>query len=277
MKKAVILLCVLVWAGVAQGLTIFETFDTDPLSDGWTKSEDGSSFTYENGLAGHVGGGYLNVFMQPNPNTDRYTVALGQAFDGSQEIWMEFDLATVHHYQYQRGWMGVFNSSSDNKTNVLGANYWRQQTSSYLSNFTTRISSYDSAGTSTAYTPAYVFVAGEPVRAKMHYSVDGDGNGVMELEIWRLNEAGAADDELLTAESATLLTPGQSLSYDVFGLANNYGSSATSYTQRSWVDNLYFSTEGANPVYVDPAFAVPEPVTLALLGLGGLAAIRRRK
>ncbi|WP_146682104.1 hypothetical protein [Limihaloglobus sulfuriphilus] len=278
------MLAVFTVVGTLNGETIFETFDSDPLANGWTEDENetGSSFTYQNDLTtGYVGGGYLEVFMQRNPNTDRFTTSLSQTYTQGQEFWIEFDSSTQAHYQYQRGLFGVFNSASDNSTNVIADNFWRQKTSSSSSNFAHRVQSYDSSGSSTIYTSDYVFVKNEPIRAKLHYYVDGSSNGIAEFQLWRLNEAGAADDVLLAdatgANSAVILDAGNTLSFDVFGFGNNDGTLNTTYTQRSWVDNLYFSTDGANTEYVDPAFAVPEPVSVLLFGLGSLTVLRLKK
>ncbi len=285
MKKLIILFLVLVSVAVAQAVTIFETFDSDPTSGSWTSSVNGSAFTYLDDLttdpegAAYEGGGYLNAFMQRNPESDRYTISLGQTFDQSQEFWMEFDGSTRAHYQYQRGLFGVFNSTSANNADVIADNFWRQQTSSASSNFGHRVYAMDSSASATYYTSDYVFLKNEPIRAKVHYYVDGSGNGVADLQLWQLNETGAADDVLLTSSSGTVLSAGQTLSYDLFGLGNSYGTLSTTYTQRSWIDNVYFSTDGANTTYVDPAFAVvvPEPASLILLGLGSLVISRRRK
>jgi hypothetical protein len=273
-----LMLAVFTVVGTLNGVTIFETFDSDPLANGWTKSENGSAFTYLNDLTtGYVGGGYMNVYMQRNENTDRFSIALEQTYNQGQEFWIEFDSSTQAHYQYQRGLFGVFNSASNNSANVIADNFWRQQTSSSSSNFTHRVDSFDSSGATTTYTADYVFVKNEPIRAKLHYYVDGNGDGIAEFQLWRLNEAGAADDILLVDDSTVILAAGGTLSFDLFGLGNNYGTLSTSYTQRSWVDNLYFSTDGANTEYVDPAFAVPEPASLLLLGVGSFVISRRKK
>lgn len=283
MKKLLIIFCVLVFVASVNAVTVFETFDSDPTSGSWTSSVNGSAFTYLDDLttdpegAAYEGGGYLNAFMQRNPESDRYTISLGQTFDQDQEFWMEFDSSTKAHYQYQRGLFGVFNSTSANNADVIADNFWRQQTSSSNSNFAHRVTAIDSSASATYYTSDYVFVKQEPIRAKVHYYVDGSGNGVADLQLWQLNETGEADDVLLTSSSDIVLSAGQTLSYDLFGLGNIVGS-VSSYTQRSWIDNVYFSTDGTNTTYVDPAFAVvPEPASLILLGLGSLVISRRRK
>jgi hypothetical protein len=271
-----------VMVGSVNAVTIFETFDTDPTLGSWSSSVNGSAFTYLNDLttdpggAAYEGGGYLNAFMQRNPESDRYTTSLGQTFDQSQEFWMEFDSSTKAHYQYQRGLFGVFNSTSANNANVIADNFWRQQASSTSSDFGHRVTAMDSSASATYYTSDYVFLKNEPVRAKLHYYVDGSGEGVADLQLWRLNETGAADDVLLASNSGTILAAGQTLSYDSFGLGNIVGA-VSSFTQRSRLDNLYFSTEGANATYVNPAFAVPEPGTLSLMvvTMGGLFVARR--
>ena len=286
MKVLLVNFCVLVFVGSVNAVTIFETFDSDPTLGSWSTTVDGvtgSKFTHLNDLttdsegAAYVGGGYLSAFMQRNPENDRYTISLGQTFDQSQEFWMEFDSSTQAHYQYQRGLFGVFNSTSANNANVIADNFWRQQSSSFSSDFAHQVTAMDSSASKTTYTSEYVFLKNEPIRAKLHYYVDGSGNGVADLQLWRLNETGAADDVLLDSQSGTILAAGKTLSYDSFGLGNVVGTLSTTLIQRSRLDNLYFSTDGANAAYVEPAFAVPEPGTLGLmvLSMGGLVVARR--
>ncbi len=283
---SLILIVLLVFSSIGRAETIFDSFDSDPTSRGWTKSETGgSSFTWLDDLVvdatgnEYVAGGYVMAKMERAPETDRLSVALSQSYDQSQEFWIEFDMRTVVHYQYERAMVGLLNSTSDNYTNALCAKVFRQLTSSSLSLKNARFNSYDSAGSNIFVDPGYVFSKLVPVRIKLHYYVDVNGNGIGEVKIWDLNEVGTSDDVQLASASDIMFVngDGKTAVYDVFGIGSIPGA-VSSYWQRMWFDNMYLSTEQDGDIYFaglgsprpEPAFGTysadltapsPDPMT----------------
>jgi hypothetical protein len=112
-----------------EALTIFETFDADPLTSGWTMTDNGSTYhTYysdysPSGEEVYAGGGYLMWTSYREPDMERFSVALGQTFDQTQEFWLEFDMTGVWHQQYERFWptaVGVEHLPSGNGLDLGG-------------------------------------------------------------------------------------------------------------------------------------------------------------
>ncbi len=262
---------VLLLAVAVQAETIFETFDSDPTAGSWTTvGTAGSRFTWLDDLTtngdGDIynGGGYLETYMVRSADFDRFSTALSQAYDQSQEFWWEFDTQTVNHEsRYQRGYFGVFNSASQNNANVIATTYFRQQSSSSSSLKTHRLTAFDSTGANQFFHAEYVIKRLEPYRVKMHYTYDGVGT--IAIEFWALNKTGEWDDVLVGSDSGVVLNVGQRLSFNQFGLGNTQ-STSSAVTQTSWVDNIYFSTDGPNTNYEEAAFLI-EGVSPALASI----------
>ena len=109
---------------------------------------------------------------------------------------------------------------------------------------THRLTAYDSTGENQFFHADYVMNRREPYRVKMHYT--HDGVGTIAVEFWALNKTGEWDDVLVASASGVVLSAGQKLSFNQFGFGNHQSTSSTVYTQTSWVDNIYFSTDGPN-------------------------------
>jgi hypothetical protein len=263
-----LLTVLLVFSSAGWAETIFDSFDSEPTSRGWTKSETGgSSFTWLDDLIAdtngnkYVAGGYIKANMKRAPESDRLSVALSQSYDQGQEFWVEFDMRTTLHYQYERAMVGLFNSTNGNLTNALAAKVFRQQTSGSSSPKNARFNSYESAGANVYVDPGFVYDKLVPVRIKLHYSVDGNGNGIGEVEIWHLNQVGASDDDKLVSASDILFAngSGKTAVYDVLGIGNLPGS-VSSYWQGIWTDNMYVSTEQDCDTYFTSLGSLrPEP------------------
>jgi hypothetical protein len=237
--------------------TIFDSFDSDPAARGWSRVSSGtSSFEWLDDLVidpegnEYVSGGYLRANLYREPTTERLSFALSQSYSLQQEFWMEFDMSTRVHYQYERGLVGLFFSETDNVTNVLAAKVFRQQTQSSSSFKAARFNSYDSTGANVYVETGYVFDKLVPVRIKLHYYVDENDNGIGEVEIWHLNDAGESDDVKLVSVSDILFVngSGKTASYNCFGIGNVTGNTS-SYWQRIWFDNMYLSTEQSGDAY----------------------------
>jgi len=264
---------VLMLAVAVQAETIFETFDSDPTAGSWTTvGTAGSRFTWLDDLTtngdGDIynGGGYLETLVtRGGADFDRFSTALSQAYNQSQEFWWEFDTQTVNHqYRYQRALFGVFDSASPNNANIITNNYFRQQSSSGSSMKTHRLSAFDSKGANLFFNSKYVMNPREPYRVKMHYTYMG-GSGTIAVEFWALNKTGQWDDVLVGSDSGIVLNSGQTLTFNQFGFGN-FQSTANAQIQTSWVDNAYFSTDGPNTNYEEAAFVI-EGISPALASI----------
>ena len=91
---SLLLIVSLVFSSVGWAETIFDSFDSDPTTRGWTKSETETSFDWLDDLVvdatgnEYVAGGYISASMHRAPDSDRLNVALSQTHDQSQEFWM---------------------------------------------------------------------------------------------------------------------------------------------------------------------------------------------
>jgi hypothetical protein len=119
-------------------------------------------------------------------------------------------------------------------------------------------------------------------RIKMHYwydAVTDEGNGW--LDVYAISADGSTGEHLYGTDPARanpgiIIAAGTSFASNQFGLGNrSNGGPGDSIFNISRYDNLYYSTEGPNANPLLPDF-IPEPGTIALLGLGTLLLRKRR-
>jgi hypothetical protein len=74
-----------------------------------------------------------------------------------------------------------------------------------------------------------------------------------------------------------LLNGGQHIGGLAFAITDLLDSQGQSLASDAVIQGLLFNSPHVDPVHFSAAIMVPEPATLAILGLGGLLAIRRRR
>jgi hypothetical protein len=293
MKNLVMLFCTImvVLAGTARAETIFETFGSDPLTNGWSKTEaGGTAFNY-------VSGGYMNVTMDYKDTTyqSRFTKSTA-SYTKTQEFWMEMDIKHGTNSSWtQNGYYAVMKSGdTSNEKNLIGDRLFFAYSASANPVGSDRGNRHDvyayasdaTSGVMNKTNPIpypHLDSGNECYRSKLHYFYDSvAGVGKAEMSIYAINLDGSTGafqysssvlDNGVTI--GTVVAAGKTLDFDVFGLANRTDNPLYRPAQNMLIDNLYFSTECANLAPVAPAF-IPEPATLALLGLGALV-LRRKK
>ena len=238
---SVLVVTILMAGGVdAHAETIFETFDTDPTDGGnWTcNTQGGSDFSY-NEI------GYLDVTIERHTEyVDRYITTLSQTYDKTQEFWWEVDMQvlTSSPSAMKEGLVGVFNSANDNMHNSIGFGFcWREN------NNRNDVQAYMDSGKvkycAGPYTEDEAYL-----RFKGHYWPDSDGYGHARMDVYDIPSGTLVG----TVESCTLVSSTDSLSFNLFGLGNLHYAYTGGIIAK--IDNLYFSTEQANPSSVKPSF-----------------------
>jgi predicted esterase len=221
----------IVFSSTAKAETVFESFDIDPANGDWTKVGTEMSVTYEPL-------GYLKIQVWHTAEAQRFTVPLSTTYKQDTEFWWEFDFRPEVLYEWLRGYVGVFNSSSDNASNVIACYYQRLVYSSEQQY--QRGQAKTSDGTSKYFaTNSYVPLTrtGYDCRTMLHYYVNQAGEGWIDITIKDLST-----EQIVSSGSGKVVDAGKTLNFDVFGFANNVGSNA-SYFDRFRFDNIYFSTE----------------------------------
>jgi len=276
MKKLVLLsLVALIFTVSAQAETIFQQFSSDPTAGSWTTTGTNSTWTYN-------GAGYLTARFKSDTAAQRYYTTLASSVTSGTEFWMSMDVklnayTTTSHTNV----CGVYNSSSsNNKSNTLGDSFAYINTST--NRYTVYGNYYDSAGTRTSTTAyntnaTWVGYASDMiVRIKTH---NMPTLNKAQIDIYQLGTDGSETLIMSTSYSPSsnlnvASSPGAT--FNQFGLGDLTSStSAATVYQEFLVDNMYFSTDHADTNTDLPSF-IPEPATLALLGLGALV-LRRKK
>ncbi len=267
-------------------ITIFETFDTDATTGGgnWTflRSNEGS----DGNIVYHESGAMRANFRRSNLRTCRLYYDLGTSFSNIPEYWLEYDIRFDYTVATNGGYVnntviGLFSGdkfNSDASLTNYGMNLQIDQgkfDSSYDTGGTVNNPTAIAGPTSTTGAWNIAGTVNYRVKSQVYYS----GTDVMvKNDIYTLGGVDGNTETLLSDFAAfkvgdTTVTFGTAL--DSVGFGNRGGTTQSSNFHLFEIDNFYFSTEGSNLNTVAP-FAVPEPITIAMLGLGSFF-IRKRK
>ena len=240
-------------AGQGNAVTIFETFNTDPVAAAsWVDAgAPGTTFDYNSS-------GFLDAdIVRDASNPARYYTNTGIPYDETQEFWWEMDLRIVSSDDdYQQCLFGVFNSSqADNHHDVVADRF---SFDNYLgTNRGNRndLVAWDSAGAQIALTgapdsPGIPYGVG--VRVKGHYWYEGS-QGKAQLVVHEIAPGGFTGNAIMTAGPGPVIGSGKTLAFDSFGLGNRTDGGLRSNTILQ-VDNMFFSTESENLSPLSPSF-----------------------
>jgi len=116
-------------------------------------------------------------------------------------------------------------------------------------------------------------------RYQAHFYMSG-GKMYADVKVGTFNDAtGALTANVFTQNGILLFDSNVSwntVGLNALGLKNLYMSTSSGKFGKFNFDNLYFSTDGEQSMSV-PSWVVPEPATMAILGIGSLIVIGRRK
>jgi hypothetical protein len=245
--------------------TIFETFDADPTSAGWTSSTPGSSvFTYNTN-------GFLEASFERSTSVDRYTTALSQTYGRTQEFWWEMDVqidSAATDSLVKQALFGVFNSSYTNAAGCSAVEFSVPSGSEATDRFDMHFYRNDGGN---RYKNVGVADFDTAFRVKGHYYNNASNEGHAQVDIYDI----LTGDLVVSSGDQYILTAAEEIDFNLFGLGAVTYASTTGATVAT-IDNLYFSTSGENTNAVDPSF-IPEPATLCLLAAGGLFLRQRTK
>jgi hypothetical protein len=261
MRNATVLLAVVAMlAGTAYGSLVDEDFDSgDP---GWTSVGMGTAGT--SGLTSDFGYEVNNPGAQAitgtwarNDITSRYYTDIGTTLNQSNDFTFGFDL-TINSYS-MRGVVQVGLLNTDETTNVVNS-FSVMFTYNYL-----YLSRFDKNGdwANWEYASLPGLTLGTAYQFEVEYDPTGNGgNGTVGVYQW---EKGTTKPDTPTYYNGTGGNwAGNDWTVNAFGAYNMGGTSGGGYT-------------GTADATVDNMYLVPEPATMAFLGIGGIGILIRRK
>lgn len=298
MKKLAVLL-VVVLAASASAESILETFDGTLAN--WTTTGTSVVVSQVDGVV--TGTKYLDVSMSyySTNKMSRFVRDLTSSYTDASSLWLQFDViydaTTSTNSWTQTGYMAAMKGSdAKNETNMIGDRlFFAFSTSGDVAGSTrgnrNDIYIYGSTGgsnASSALTPGaapnlFTFLDDTVTGYRHKFYFDTVAN-MAYLDTYAINangSTGALLYENTTAYAAALtdahthLSVTQTFAFDEFGLANRTNSTKQIPSQGMIMDNFYISTDNALATDPVPSW-LPEPATIALLGLGALV-LRRRK
>jgi hypothetical protein len=219
--------------------TLWESYDTDPYERGWTRMGSDNSFDF-------ILPGYVLARLYVTTEDQRFTVPLAASHTGDQPFWLEFDWRFESVYEWPRGFFAVYNSASDNLTNVAGVNFQRRNISTAQESQRGRVMT--STGADINFTASYYPRPSGTVidaRTRLYYHQNLAGEGWIDLTITDL-----ASGLVIASGSGKVMNAGGDFSYDSVGFGNfTSGTPSPQYFDRVRVDNIYFSTEQSGDEY----------------------------
>lgn len=157
---------------------------------------------------------------------------------------------------FQQCLVGLFSdASSDNHHNVIADQFLMDNYNGTPRGNRNDIVVWDSAGIKSSVSGLATssgILYGMAVRVQQHYWHDGT-SGYSEIKVFRINPDGSNGPVLMSAGQAVVLTDGQEVTYNLFGLGNRTDGGLLSENLIK-VDNLYFSTDEPNPSPILPSF-----------------------
>ena len=256
LNSLITLVLILLACQFACAETIFETFDTDPLTRGWImENPAGSVFTYNPR-------GYIEATIARNPTLkDRYMKALSQIYympksdmnSTVSDIWLELDVLYIEGDERTQGQIGVMKSDSVQGIggNGIVIDIIKDLVAPGTGPYRIDEHMYFTGGTGYRYctgTPGGSFTK-VPNRVKTHIYYDPNDHWVkvMELKVYEIAPDGSLTlvSELTGTWNGISAGGGESCQVDAFGIFNLSGA-VTPTPQSFYIDNIYFSTDGPN-------------------------------